>query len=84
MSEQQQNDKPELHVLNPRTATLAQVINLFCKLTGREPTPEEVEEARAEWERPGGRIERMGRQNLDPETARSSKTIRPSCNRIPG
>jgi hypothetical protein len=50
MSEQQHDKPPELHVLNPRTATLAQIIDLFRRLTGREPTPEEVEEARREWE----------------------------------
>jgi hypothetical protein len=50
MNEQQQDNQPELHVLNPRTATLEDVLNLFRKLTGREPTPEEVEEARAEWD----------------------------------
>jgi hypothetical protein len=43
MSEQQQLDKqPDLHVLNPRTAPLAQIFELFRKLKGRQPTPEEV------------------------------------------
>jgi hypothetical protein len=51
MSEQQQHDKqPDLHVLNPRTATLAQVIDLFRKLAGRERTEEELAEAKAEWD----------------------------------
>lgn len=51
MSEPQQHDKPpELHVLNPRTMTFADAIEMFRRLSGREPTPEEVEGARAEWE----------------------------------
>jgi hypothetical protein len=27
------------------------VLDLFRKLTGREPTPEEVQEARVEWDK---------------------------------
>jgi hypothetical protein len=51
MSDQQKHDKPpELHVLNPRTATFADVMEMFRSLTGREPTAEEIEEARREWE----------------------------------
>jgi hypothetical protein len=45
VSEQQHDQPPELHALNPRTMTLAQIIDLFRKLTGREPTAEEVKEA---------------------------------------
>lgn len=48
---------PELHVLNPRTAKLAQIIDLSCKRTGCEPTPEEIDEARAEWESDDGTSE---------------------------
>ncbi len=54
MSEQQHDKPPELHILNPRTATLAQVIDLFRRLTGREPVPEEIEEAQVEWESDDG------------------------------
>jgi hypothetical protein len=51
MNEQQRHEKqPELHVLNPRTATFAQIIDLFHKLTRSEPTPEELEEAQVEWD----------------------------------
>jgi len=45
------NDKPTLHLLHPDEVTLDNIIQMFRKLTGREPTPEEVEEARAEWEK---------------------------------
>jgi hypothetical protein len=50
MSEQQRNDKPTLHLLHPQEITFENIMEMFRKLTGREPTPEEVEEARAEWE----------------------------------
>jgi hypothetical protein len=42
--------KPERHLLDAKEATFGDVIDLFRKLTGREPTPEEIEEARREWE----------------------------------
>jgi hypothetical protein len=49
MSDERQ--QPELHVLHPRTMTFADVLNLFRKLTGRELTAEEIEEARTEWDK---------------------------------
>jgi hypothetical protein len=51
MNEQQQHDKqPELHLTNAKQLTFEQMIDLVRRLTGREPMPEEVEEARREWE----------------------------------
>lgn len=40
--------KPELHLLDAKQATFEDVIDLFRKQTGREPTAEEIEEARRE------------------------------------
>jgi hypothetical protein len=51
MNEPQQPDKqPELHLTDAKQLTFAQMMDLFRKLTGREPTAEEIEEARTEWE----------------------------------
>ena len=50
MSEEQQSDKPAFFLVDAKEITFEQTIDLFRKLTGREPTAEEVEEARAEWE----------------------------------
>ena len=44
-------DKPELHLLRPNEITFENVMEMFRRLTGRDPTPEEVEEARREWEK---------------------------------
>ncbi len=52
MNEPQLRDKqPELHVLNSRTMTFEQMMDLFRRLTGREPTAQEIEEARRDWEK---------------------------------
>jgi hypothetical protein len=42
--------KPRLHMSNTKGATFEDMIDLFRKLTGREPTAEEIEEARREWD----------------------------------
>ena len=52
MSEPEQQDKPTLHVLKTRTLTFADMMKMFRRLSGREPTGEEVEEARAEGRKP--------------------------------
>ena len=58
MSEPQRHDNPpELHVLNPRTMTFEDMMAMFRRLTGREPTAEEVEEAKREWESDDGENE---------------------------
>lgn len=46
-----ENDKPALHLLNGSEITFEMLGQLFAKLTGREPTAEEIEEARREWDR---------------------------------
>jgi hypothetical protein len=51
------SEQPELHLSDAKEMTLADVFNLFRKLTGREPTAEEVEEARREWESGDGESE---------------------------
>src|SRR5262249_7931848 len=43
------NDKPTLHLPPPDEITNDNIMEMFRALTGRDPTPEEVEEARAEW-----------------------------------
>jgi hypothetical protein len=43
--------KPDL-VMVPSDATLAELVEMFRQLTGREPTPAELEEARRLWEEP--------------------------------
>ena len=43
-------EKPRYYVANPRTLTFDDVMEMFRQLTGREPTPEEIEEARQAWE----------------------------------
>jgi hypothetical protein len=45
-----ESNKPELHLLHPDEITFENLLEMFRDLTGREPTPEEVEEARAEWD----------------------------------
>jgi hypothetical protein len=49
MSEQQQHDKPTLHLIDTKKMTLDHVLNLFRKLTGREPTLEAIENVRRRW-----------------------------------
>lgn len=44
------NDKPALHLTDAKAVSFEQMMNLFRKLTGREPTAEEIEEARREWD----------------------------------
>jgi hypothetical protein len=51
MNKQQQNDKPTLHLTDAKEVTLTDVLDLFRKLTGREPTAEEVKGAWAEREK---------------------------------
>ena len=41
--------KPELHLADPRGLTFEKLLEMFRRLTGREPTPEEVERVRAKW-----------------------------------
>jgi hypothetical protein len=43
--------KPQLHLLHPDHITFENLMEMFRRLTGPEPTPEEVEEARREWDR---------------------------------
>lgn len=44
-----ENEKPTLYLLSgDATFNLEEILNLFRKLTGREPTPAEIEETRAE------------------------------------
>jgi hypothetical protein len=50
VSEEQQTDKPALYLVDAKEITFEQTIDLFRKLTGREPTAVEVEEARREWQ----------------------------------
>ncbi len=45
----------ELYISDTKAMTLEDVLNLFRHLTGREPTPEEVAEAKAEWESDDGK-----------------------------
>jgi hypothetical protein len=45
------NDKPELHLLRGGDdLTFADILALFGALTGREPTEDEVVEARKVWD----------------------------------
>ena len=44
------NDKPELVFLEGDGITFEDITDMFRRLMGREPTPEEIEEARREWE----------------------------------
>jgi hypothetical protein len=46
----EQTDKPALHLVDAKEITFEQIIDLFRQLAGREPTAEEVEEARREWQ----------------------------------
>jgi hypothetical protein len=72
MSEPQRHDKLlELHLLNPHTMTFADLMAMFRRLTGREPTAEEVEEAKREWESDEGenKDEAAGRGHSDPRDA---------------
>jgi hypothetical protein len=39
--------KPELFLLRGSTITVDQIMNLFRRLTGREPTPEDMTKAKA-------------------------------------
>jgi hypothetical protein len=64
MSEQQHDKLPELHILNPRTATFENVMEMFRRLTGREPTAEAVEEAEREWEQDGDGQNEMAKRHL--------------------
>lgn len=50
-------EKPELHLADAKQMTLDDVLNLFRRVTGREPTPEEIEDARREWESDDGESE---------------------------
>jgi hypothetical protein len=43
-------DKPELHLLHPDEITFESIMQMFRDLVGREPTPQELEEARREWD----------------------------------
>lgn len=49
-----EENKVDLHLANARAMSLDDILNLFRKVSGREPTPEEVEEARREFEQGGG------------------------------
>ena len=51
MRRKPKNDKPTLHLLHSNEITFENIMEMFRKLTGREPTAEEVEEARLEWDR---------------------------------
>jgi hypothetical protein len=41
-------DRPERHLLKGDLSAAVDILDLFTKLTGREPTPEEVGEVMAE------------------------------------
>jgi hypothetical protein len=43
------SDKPELVLIEGKDITFEDITGMFRRLTGREPTPEEVEEARQRW-----------------------------------
>lgn len=43
--------EPELHLRDANQMTFQNMMDLFRKLNGREPTPEEIEEARTEWDK---------------------------------
>ena len=45
------DSKPTLHLLHAGELTFDAVIEMFKRLTGRDLMPEEVEEARIEWEK---------------------------------
>ena len=44
------DDKPTLMLLNPRTATFDDLIEFVRLVTGREPSPDDLEKSRREWE----------------------------------
>jgi hypothetical protein len=44
------SEQPERHFIDAKQMTLDDVLALFTKLTGRPPTPEEVDKARRVWE----------------------------------
>ena len=44
------DEKPRLHLSDAKQMSVEDVIDLFRKLTGCEPTAEEIEEARQEWD----------------------------------
>ena len=44
-------DKPSLALLPGKEMTLDDIRKMFVKLTGREPTKEDLEKARAKWEK---------------------------------
>ncbi len=45
---------PQLHLSDAKPMTIDDVLNLFRKLTGREPTAKDIEEARRKWESDDG------------------------------
>ena len=49
----QQKKKPELFLTGPKVGapSFEDVMALFTKITGREPTPQERADARKEWEK---------------------------------
>ena len=44
------DDKIKLVLADAKEMTFEDSLEFFRKLTGREPTPEDIEEAREEWE----------------------------------
>ncbi len=44
------DEKPELHLSDAKQMSVEDVIDLLRTLTGREPTAEEIEVARHEWD----------------------------------
>lgn len=42
-------NKPTLHLLNPRRMTLEHLVEMFRRLTGRQPTLEELDRAKTKY-----------------------------------
>ena len=45
-----ESEKPEIVLADTKRMSFESVLDMFRRLSGREPTPAEVEEARAIWE----------------------------------
>ena len=48
-----EDDKPVFILAGGRKLTFENAMNLFRQMTGREPTPEELADAKKAWEKPG-------------------------------
>lgn len=51
MKKSDQKQKPELSLLSGEGITLENIHKMFVKLTGREPTKEDMAKAKAKWEK---------------------------------